>query len=191
MCPSISAGLFHHIKRTGNNCFHFFSLSAHLCFSFVLNWVGLLSAASHLSALWLLSFFLSVFPPSFLTSFVPGVMEDFNFEQHTRGGKLCRNIWSCFFPPSQFREMSSSPKEQFQKAESIWLKPDNTHESLQLLQILVLLLWLFVMLLPLGPCRASVYLGSLLRSCQKMRAGLPFWPQVNLQLRKSFRLKLT
>lgn len=39
----------------------------------------------------------------------------------------------------------------------------------------------FVLFLLLGPSRVSVYHCSLRKSCQKMRAGLPFWPQVNLQ----------
>lgn len=127
--------------------------------------------------------------PSSLPSIPPSVLRggrDLNFEQKTQGGKLCRKHLKCVPPSAVLRNVIHTQGTLSKEAESSWLKPDNAHGSLQLLQILVLLLWLFVLLLPLGPSRVFVYLCSVLRSCQKMRAGLPFWPQVNLQLTKVY-----
>lgn len=167
LCHSVTAGLFRHIKRTWNKCLRT------SVFSFILSYVRLLFIPSHLSPLWSLLF--SPFPclPSFL-----GEGGYLNLEQKAQGRKLCRNIWN-ISPFSVLRNVIHTQGTVSKEAESSWLKPDNAHGSLQLLQILVLLLWLFVLLLPLGPSRVLVYLCSVPRSCQKMRAGLPFWPQVN------------
>lgn len=94
--------------------------------------------------------------PSSLPSIPPSVLRggrDLNFEQKTRGGKLCRKHLKCVPPSAVLRNVIHTQGTVSKEAESSWLKPDNAHGSLQLLQILVLLLWLFVLLLPLGPSR--------------------------------------
>lgn len=179
-CHGVTAGLFNHIKRTWNTCLR---VSVSLLHRF---FVGLYFAASHLSPL---SPVRVSSLPSSLLSIPPSVLRggrDLNFEQKTQGGKLCRKHLKCVPPSAVLRNVIHTQGTLSKEAESSWLKPDNAHGSLQLLQILVLLLWLFVLLLPLGPSRVFVYLCSVLRSCQKMRAGLPFWPQVNLQLTKVY-----
>lgn len=133
--------------------------------------------------------FLSGLFPSLLSSlhpsFCPEGRERFKlWTKDTRRKTLQKTFEVCLPPSSVLRNVIHTQGTVSKEAESSWLKPDNAHGSLQLLQILVLLLWLFVLLLPLGPSRVFVYLRSALRSCQKMRAGLPFWPQVNSQLTK-------
>lgn len=45
--------------------------------------------------------------------------ESFTVNTKTKDRKLCRNIWSVFLPQSLFWEMSSTPKEQFQKKHKV------------------------------------------------------------------------
>lgn len=107
-----------------------------------------------------------------------------DFASKTQGGKLCRIIWSVS-PFSVLWNVIHTQETLSKEAQSSWLQPDNAPGSFQLLQILVLLSRLFVQLLPLCPSRGGVYLPSMLRSCQKMRAKLlPFWSQVRTLKKK-------
>lgn len=119
LCHSVTAGLFHHMKRTS------FFLSALVCpcvfFFYVVLHLSLPHPLSSFSSLvWAFSLlsFLPSFLPSFFSSFLPRGRGDLNFEQKAEEAKLCENIWSVF-PPSLFWEMSSTPKEQFQKKQKV------------------------------------------------------------------------
>lgn len=89
------------------------SVFSSLSLSFSVPCPSLLPPPSSFSA------FVRVSSPSPLSSFPPAGKGDLNFEQKAHGGKLCRNIWSVFFPTSLFWEMSSTPKEQFQKKHKV------------------------------------------------------------------------
>lgn len=68
-----------------------------------------------------------------------------------------------FSPFSVLRNVIHAQETLSKEAQTSWLKPDNAHGSFQLLQILALLPWLFVQLLPLCPSRGHIYLHTTLR----------------------------
>lgn len=161
-CHSVTAGLFHHMKR---------KTSLSLCEPPLLS--------SSLSLFVFLHSLVCLFLIRSPLSRLPHTLK-----KKSRGEKLCWSIWGLLFflLLSVLRNVIFTKSTVSKEAETSWLKPDNAQGSLKLLQILVLLLWLFVLPLPLGPSRALVYLRSVLRSCQERRAGPQLWPQVDTQL---------
>ena len=125
-----------------------------------------------------------------LSRFLLLSLQDFeNFEQKSskmerKKNKRIWGVWSFLIVGVVLlvcREMSSKPKEQFQKkpkvadcSQTMPLAASSSTKSLYCCR------GYLCCSLPLGPSRALVYLRSALRSCQRMRALPPFWLQVNM-----------
>lgn len=131
---SVTAGLFHHIKRTWNTC-----LWASLCFLLTLfsSLFLLYTALSVSSSLLLifLHFCPSPFPSllfSFLPSFLPPSWGKGRFKLWTKDTrrKTLQKHLKCFSPFSVLRNVIHTQGTVSKEAESSWLKPYNAHGSL-------------------------------------------------------------
>lgn len=110
LCHSVTAEFFHRIRRAWSKCLQTSVFS-------LLFLVPAVVCSSPLRSLSSLSKVVYLFSLSFL-HFLPRGRRTLNLQQKTQGGKTLQKHLK-YFPLSLFWEMSSTPKEQFQKKQKV------------------------------------------------------------------------